>query len=129
MKQILTEQAFTHPNFQILVRRGNHPHVDLDRRMPAHPIELAVGQHPQQAGLHLRRHIADLVQKQGAAIGLLEAAASLCRRAGEGATLMAEQFGFQQVLGDGGGIQRNKGPGRARAVAMQSACDQLLAAT
>jgi hypothetical protein len=42
--------------------------------MAADAVELAVGEHAQQAGLRLRGHVADLVEEQGAAVGLLEAA-------------------------------------------------------
>jgi hypothetical protein len=65
--------------------------------MAADAIVVAIGQHAQQPRLQLCRHVADLVEKQGAALGLLEAPLSLRRRAGEGAALMTEELGFQQV--------------------------------
>ena len=49
----------------------------------------------QQFGLQARVHFADLVQQQRAAIGLFELADAARDGAGEGALLMAEQFGFQ----------------------------------
>jgi hypothetical protein len=52
---------------------------------PADAVELALLQHAQQAGLRLRRHVADLVEEQRAAVGLLEAAGARSVRAGEGA--------------------------------------------
>jgi hypothetical protein len=96
--------------------------------MAADPVELAVGQHAQQAGLQLGRHVADLVEEQGAAVGLLEAAPPLRRRTGEGAALVTEQLGFQQVLRNRSGIQRDERPGCTRAVAVQRTRDQFLAA-
>jgi hypothetical protein len=59
---------------------------------------MPVGQHAQQAGLQVKRHVADFVEKERSAIGLLEAAAAHGLRTGEGPTLMAEEFGFQQVF-------------------------------
>ena len=59
------------------MRGGDHAHVGLDRLVAADAIELAVGQHAQQARLQLERHVADLVEEQRAALGLLEAAAAL----------------------------------------------------
>jgi acyl-CoA reductase-like NAD-dependent aldehyde dehydrogenase len=53
---------------------GNHAHVDADQLAAADAEELALGQHPQQARLQRRRHVADLVEEQRAAVGLLEAA-------------------------------------------------------
>ena len=76
MEQVFPEQPCAHPGFQVLVGGGDHPDVDPHRRMAADPIELAVGQHPQQAGLQVGGHVADFVEEQGAAIGLFEAAAA-----------------------------------------------------
>src|SRR3546814_6652049 len=75
----------------VAVRRGDDAYVGADRRAPADGGVLALLQHAQQAGLRLQRHVADLVEKQGAAGGLLEAAGGAHRGAGEGALLVAEQ--------------------------------------
>ena len=45
------------------------------RLVAADAVELAVGEHAQQARLQVGRHVADLVEEQRAAVGLLEAAA------------------------------------------------------
>ncbi|MCY1350908.1 hypothetical protein D9M69_371540 [compost metagenome] len=127
MEQVLAEFALAHQVFQVLVGGGDDPHVDLHRRVPADPVELAVGQHAQQAGLGVGRHVADLVEEQGAAVGLLEASAALRGGTGEGALLVAEQFGFHQVLGNRRHVQRDERLGRARAVAVQGVGDQFLA--
>ena len=48
-----------------------------------------------------QRHVADLVEEQGAAIGLHDLAdGALAARAGEGAVLVAEQLGLDQRLRD-----------------------------
>ena len=62
--------------FEILVRRCDHAHIDAHRHLAADAIELAFGQHAQQSRLQLRRHVADFVEEQRAAVGLLEAAAA-----------------------------------------------------
>ncbi|MNC79876.1 hypothetical protein D3C75_1324860 [compost metagenome] len=36
--------------------------------------DLAILQHPQQSGLQGQRHVADFIEEQGAAMGLLQAA-------------------------------------------------------
>src|SRR5256885_7117593 len=46
----------------------------------------------QKPRLQLRRHVADLVEKERAAFGLLEAPAPLLLRAGERTALMAEEL-------------------------------------
>ena len=59
--------------------------------------------------------------------GLLEAAAALRIRAGERALLVAEQLGLEQLGGNRRGVQRDERLGRARAVLVQRARDELLA--
>ena len=71
----------------------------------------------QQLGLQAGVHLADFVEQQGAAVGLLELADAAGDGAGEGALLVAEQFGFQQVLGDGGAVD-----GDERLVARGATC-------
>ena len=73
MKKILAKQAFLDPCFQVLVRRGNHADVGLDRRLAANPVVMSVGKDPQQPGLQFGRHVADFVEEQRAALGLFEA--------------------------------------------------------
>ena len=75
MKEIFAEEALAHARLEVLVRRRDHAHVRLDRLVPADAIEVAVRQHAQEPRLQLLRHVADLVEKERAAFGLLEAAA------------------------------------------------------
>ena len=95
--------------------------------MSAHTIELPLSQDPEQAGLELRRHIADLIEKQCGTVRLLKPSHALGRGPGKGATLMSEQFRFEQFSRDGGGIDRDQGLIGSRAMAVQGARYQLLA--
>ena len=125
--QILPEQALLHARVEVLVRRRDDAHVGRERSVATHAIELAVGEHAQQARLQIRGHVADLVEEKGAAFGLLEAPAAHRLRAGEGAALVAEELAFEQVLRNGRRIDRDEGALGARTVAMQRARDELLA--
>ena len=127
MQQVGAEAAFGDQRFQRLVGRRDHAHVDFDQLAPADAEELAFGEHAQQPRLQRRRHVADLVQEQRAAMGLLEAADMAPVRAGEGAGLVAEQFAFQQLRRDCRGVQRHERLVRARRFAVQRARDQFLA--
>ena len=69
-----------HALLEILVRRRDHAHIDAHRNLTADAIELAFGQHAQQPRLQLRRHVADFIEEQRAAVGLLEAAAAQLHR-------------------------------------------------
>ena len=82
---------------------------------------MAVRQHAQQPRLQVRRHVADLVQEQRAAFGLLEAPAPLRLRTGERAALVAEQLRFQQLLRNRRGVDRDERLRGTRAVTMQRA--------
>ena len=61
---------------QIAVRGGDDPHVDVDRLLAADAFHPAVLQDAQHADLGGRRQLADLVEKQRAAVGPLEPAAA-----------------------------------------------------
>jgi hypothetical protein len=77
--------------------------------------------------LQVERHVADLVEEERAAVGLLEAAAPRRLRAGECAALVAEQLALEQVLGYRRGVDRDERTRGARAVLVQRIGDQLLA--
>ncbi|EWS64721.1 hypothetical protein Y695_02031 [Hydrogenophaga sp. T4] len=126
VEQVLAEHAFLDPLLQVLVRGGDHTHVGTHRAVAAHAVEMAVGEHAQQARLQVKRHVTDFVEKQRAAIGLLKAAAAHGLCTGEGPALVSEEFGLQQVFGDCRGVDRDKGA-RTRRVFVERARDQLLA--
>ena len=127
VEQVLAEATFLDALLQVLVRGGNHAHMGLDGRVAAHPVELAVRQHAQKTRLQIKRHVADFIEEQRAALGLLEAAAPLRLRTGEGAALVAEEFALQQVLGNGGGVDGHKGAIGHGRMLVQRARHQFLA--
>ena len=126
-EQVLAEQALLNQDPQILVARRDDAHVGLDRRAAADGGVFALLQHPQQPGLRLHRHVADFVEKQRSAFGLLEPAGGAGIGAGEGAAFMAEQFGFDQIARDGRHVDGNERPVAPLAVVVQRARHQLLA--
>ncbi len=108
--QILAEAALRHRRFQVHMRGGEHAHVQLYRLARTHPHQGAFLQQTQQAGLGIERQVADLVEENRAAAGGLEMpdAPRIC--AGEGATLLAEQFGLHQVPRQRTAIDGDEGP-------------------
>ena len=127
MEEVLPERAGAYARFEVLVRRRDDAHVDPNRHVAADPIELAVGQHAEQTRLELGRHVPDLVEEQRAAVGLLEPAETPGLGAGEGAALVTEELGLEQLARDRGGIEGDERAARSRAVSMQRPRDQLLA--
>ena len=62
-----------------LLRRRDDADIGLDRRAAADRRIFALLQHAQEPGLRLHRHVADLVEEQRAALGLLETAGRALR--------------------------------------------------
>src|SRR5439155_9877412 len=118
-KEVLAKEALLDEDAQILVGRRDDAHVGLDRRAAADGRVLALLQDAQEPRLRLHRHVADLVEKERAALGLLETAGAAGVGAGEGALLVAEQFGFDEIARDRRHVDGDEGPGAALAVVMQ----------
>ena len=78
VEQVFPKLAVGDPLLQILVGGGNDPHIHLHRLVAANPVELPVRQYPQQPGLHVQRHVAYFVEKQGATIGLFRSGRDEC---------------------------------------------------
>ena len=125
--QILAKQAMRNQLAQIPVGRSDDAHIGANRAASTNRGKFAFLQHPQKPGLRFQRHVADFVQEQGAAIGLLETA----RRAGsgpcKGALLMPEQLALDQFARNRRHIDRDKRTVAALAVIMQGARYQFLA--
>lgn len=81
----------------------------------------------QEFGLDRRAHLSDFVQKERAAVRQFEFALLLLRGAGEGSTLVAEQFAFQQTLAQRGAVQADERPVVTRAHGVDGRGDELLA--
>src|SRR5205823_4491608 len=75
------------------------------------------------------RELADFVEKQRAAVRGLEHPDALGNRARECATRVAEQLGFDEILGQRRTIERRERAVPTRAISMDCARDQLLAAS
>ena len=73
VQQIGAELAARDLRVEILMRRRDHARIGAHQLAPADAIELARREHAQQPRLQRQRHVADLVEKQRAAGGLLEA--------------------------------------------------------
>ena len=107
--QVLTETPLANLLPQVPVRRSDDPHVHLHRLRRAHALELALLQHPKQLGLQPDADLADLVQEERTPVGQLEPAFARFVGAGESALFVAEQFAFDQPLGQGCTVRFNEG--------------------
>lgn len=77
----------------------------------AHPADHLVLDHVEQLGLDIQRDLADLVQKNGAPVGLLkESGLSLGTGAGKRAAHITEHLAFKQGRRNGGAVHGDEGP-------------------
>ena len=81
----------------------------------------------QNLRLQRQRQVADLVEKQRAAVRQLELAGLARHRAGEGALLVAEELGLEQVVGNRRAVDRHERAVGPRAQRVQRPREQLLA--
>ena len=112
---------------EIGVGGGDDAHVHAPRVARADRHDLAVLEHAQQLRLERRRHVADLVEEQRAAVRQLEPSLAIGGRAGERAAHVAEEHRLGQLAGDGDAVHRDERRLRARAAAVNRAGDELLA--
>ena len=112
---------------QRLMGGGHDAHIHFDGLVVAHPLQLAALDKAQQLGLQPQRHLADLVQKQRASVGGLNPSYAPLHRAGEGPASVAEEFSFQQRLGNGRAVDGDKWLAAARREPVQSLSNQFLA--
>ena len=95
--QVLAEAPLGDGPLEVLVGGGDDADVDLDVAAGAEAGELAVLQDVQELGLQRQGHLADLVEEDGAAVGELELAGLALVGAGEGAALVAEELGLEEL--------------------------------
>src|ERR1700688_3489988 len=126
-KQILAEEALADQPAQILIGRGDDADVCLDGAAAANRGIFALLQHPQKPGLRLHRHVADLIEEEGASLGLLEAPGGTLIGARERPFFVAEQFALDEIAGNCRHVDGDERAFLAFAVVMKCARDKLLA--
>src|SRR5712692_10721859 len=99
----------------------------MDDPIAADRAVLALLEDAQELGLQIRRHLANLIEQQRAAFGHLEEALLVRRRAGEGALLVAEELGLDQVLRDRRTVDFDEGTLGSLAVVVERVGYRLLA--
>ena len=100
--------------------------IDLPRARFAEPTDLAFLQRAQQLGLDARAQLGDLIEKQGAALRLLEQSETFGDGAGEGAARVTEQLRLDELVGDRRAIERAEPPAATDARGVHRARHQLL---
>ena len=72
IEQVFTELTGLHLFTQLVMGGGHHAHVNLVRCVAAQRPQFTLLQYAQKLGLQQQWHVADFIQKQGAAVGGVE---------------------------------------------------------
>jgi hypothetical protein len=109
------------------VRCRNDTHFHVSRKALAHAPHFPFLEHPKQLDLRSRREFAHFIQKKRASIRLFEQATTLVDGPGKRPACVAEQFGFDQFLGERATVQRGEISHASRALFVDGSGDQFLA--
>src|SRR5215469_893386 len=126
VEKILTKLVLPNHGSEIAMRRGNQPHVYLDRLRASETLELLLLDCPQQFRLEFQADIPDLIQKERAPVRQFKSAFSLDQSSSERPLLMTEQFAFEQSRGNGGAVHPHIRLLTSRAEVMDGARNQFL---
>ena len=127
VEEVLAELPFLDEAAEVGVRRGDDADVRVDRLDGADGEELALLEDPEELGLGLERHGADLVEEDRPAVGDLEEALLLGDRSGEGPLRVAEEVRLEEVGRHRAGVDGDERAGGAQREAVEGARDELLA--
>ena len=109
---------------------GDDPHIHRNRAGSPYGLHFTLLKGAEDFGLHIKRHISDLIQKESAAIGQLEfTGLPAFPRTSKGSVRIAKQLGFQKLAGDRGTVDTDHGLIRTIAGVMNGAGKKLFACT
>ena len=95
VQQILPKALLLHSFVEVDVGRADQPDIDRAGFVTAHARNLPLLQNGQKPGLLTGRQVADLVQKQRAAIGFFKPPHPILAGVGKGPLHVAKQFAFK----------------------------------
>src|SRR6185312_17223270 len=110
VEEILAESSALALGDEIAVGRADDARVEALIAIGADGLGLPVLDGAQQARLQVERELADLVDEQGAAIGLDEQTLACVLGAGERPAPVAEELALEQRLGETGQIADDERP-------------------
>jgi hypothetical protein len=93
-EKVLPEFPFLHELGEVAVGGGDQAHIHFDHLVRAQGANFSFLEGTEKFRLHGKRHVGDLVQKQGAAACLFEEADAIAIRVGEGPFFMAKKLAF-----------------------------------
>ena len=127
MEEVLAKFSVVNQRFQVAMCGHDYADVHGDRLVAADAFDFAFFEHAQKLCLHGERHVSDFVQEDRAAFGLLEFSEMAGGGASEGSLFVSEEFGLDELSGNGRAVQRNERTARSRASIVKSAGNKFLA--
>ena len=106
--EVLAESLTFDFVLQVLVGCGDHPQIDIDRGRRTDRRNLPFFYGSQQLNLTAWRHVSDFVEEKRPAVRDLEEAFFVLESRCEAALLVAEEFAFQQGVGDCAAVDRDE---------------------
>ena len=105
--KVFAEPPLPHQRFQVHVGGADEPDVHRDGLRTANAHDAPVLDRPQQFRLQVQRNVADFIQEERPAVGLLELAHVVRMGIRESALDVTEQFTLEPRFGNGAGIHRH----------------------
>ncbi|KAF5033894.1 hypothetical protein DSECCO2_601920 [anaerobic digester metagenome] len=127
VEQVLAEHAVCRHDREVAVGRGHEPEIALQLVFGTHRPEAAVLEHAQKRLLYALGQLADLVEKERAAVGQLEQPVAVAVRVGERAFDVAKQHAFDQRFRQRGAVHHHEVVGGAGGIGVYGAGEELLA--
>ena len=127
VEQVGPQPSRRHGRIQILVARRQHAHVNLDGLRAADAAKGLFLQGPEHFGLRGQRHVQNLVQEEGAAVGQFKPAGLAAGRAGKRPLFVPEQFRLEKGVRNGARVHRHEGTFGAGTAGVDGLGDDFLA--
>jgi hypothetical protein len=101
IEQILTKNLLLDFKLERAVARSDHANIDSTFRLhAADPLDLPRLEESEQQPLQAQAHLADLIEKYGAVVGLFEKPRTIPVGASETSSNMTEEFALEQRVWD-----------------------------
>src|SRR3990172_5822247 len=124
--KVFAEFSLSHRLRKVPVGGGDQPDVHVQGLRPADTLKGPLLENAKYLGLHCRRHVSDLIEKDRAMAGGFKLSDPLLVRSGECPLLVAEQFGLEQRLGNGSAVHGHERPVPPTALIVEHLCGKFL---